>query len=85
MDIPDYLYHARKAFESTEWFNNSTNLEIKENLLKVIKSLPSQRKNEFEECIEDIIIGYKLYLKSLQGTEKKEKIFFLEDHYRKCC
>ena len=71
VDIPDLWIKAEQAFINISWFSEETVDDVlKEKICDILEQLKSFNKSKYEECIEEISLGYRIFLKhASQMTE----------------
>lgn len=84
--VPAYIEKSKEAFVALDWYDKemTTDEEIQSKISEVLESIISTRKSDFEECIEEIVPGYKVYLMfTKENTEKED--FSAAKNYKQFC
>jgi hypothetical protein len=72
VEIPDDLTQAEEIFEKTDWYQGSAGDEIlSEKLLSLIKKMNTQRTDELEGNVIEIVTGYRIYLDHTRKEKSK--------------
>ncbi len=58
---------------------------IHDKILELIKKMTTQRKDEFEENIDEILDGYKIYLYHTENEKSKGNFTTFDNNYKKFC
>ena len=86
VEIPDDLTQAEEIFEKTDWYQGSAGDEIlSEKLLSLIQKMNTQRTDEFEENVNEIVTGYRIYLDHTRKEKSKGNYTTLDKNYKKFC
>ncbi len=83
VEIPDDLTQAEEIFEKTDWYQISVGDEIcSEKLLSLIQKKNTQRTNEFEEKVNEIVTRYRIYLDHTRKEKSKGNYTTLDKNYK---
>jgi hypothetical protein len=79
VEIPDDLTQAEEIFEKTDWYQDTVGDEIlSEKLLSRIQKMNTQRTDEFEENVNEIVTRYRIYLDHTRKEKSKGNYTTLE-------
>lgn len=86
VQIPEDLKQAEEMFENIEWYERvKSDKKIREKLLQLIGKMNTQRVDEFEENVNEIVDGYKIYLHHTSQEKLNDNYTTLANNYKKFC